>query len=157
LRLGNEVLLLRGAGEALPFSGGLFDAVALSGVIHHLISPDDVFHEIQRVLKPGGYLFILEGNPTSFYRSVVLRIADLLGIIHEASTFPHLSAREITTLMPVGMQVIRTDYVSGFFAPLALSGLGGKYVWAALEWIEDRIVPASLSKWYNFLVLHKLT
>jgi SAM-dependent methyltransferase len=42
----------------LPFAAGLFDAVLCTQVLEHVTEPQCVLREIQRVLKPGGRLFL---------------------------------------------------------------------------------------------------
>jgi len=39
---------------ALPFADGAFDHVTMLAVIEHLAAPEAIFHEIHRVLAPGG-------------------------------------------------------------------------------------------------------
>ncbi len=63
------------AAAALPFRDGAFDTVLATQVIEHLAQPALVFKEIQRVLKPGGYLIItaphiwaLHEEPSDYYR-----------------------------------------------------------------------------------------
>lgn len=56
---------LAGAGEALPFAAGSFDAALVLGVLHHL--PDAVARpamaELARVLRPGGVALVMEDTP----------------------------------------------------------------------------------------------
>ncbi len=61
--------------EALPFEDGLFDAVTSLWVLEHVRSPERVFREIRRVLKPGGKFFFV--TPYAF--SYVLLAKRLLG------------------------------------------------------------------------------
>lgn len=44
--------------EALPFHGGIFDAVICSEVLEHTRDPRVVLTEVSRVLRPGGRLLI---------------------------------------------------------------------------------------------------
>ncbi|RMG97394.1 MAG: class I SAM-dependent methyltransferase [Deltaproteobacteria bacterium] len=57
-------------GRRLPFSDGCFDVVASEYVFEHLVDPALAFHEIARVLRPGGTLVVLTPNRWS-YKSVV--------------------------------------------------------------------------------------
>lgn len=52
---------VRGVGEHLPFQVQAFDAVLAFWSLNHVSQPEAVFHEVHRVLKPGGkFLVILE-------------------------------------------------------------------------------------------------
>ncbi len=69
-----------GDGGALPFADSSFDVVFADNVLEHLASPDVVFAEINRVLRPGGVFFgktpnawhymplIARSTPHSFHR-----------------------------------------------------------------------------------------
>jgi SAM-dependent methyltransferase len=56
---------LAGAGEALPFADGSFDAALVLGVLHHL--PDEVARaamgELARALRPGATVLVMEDTP----------------------------------------------------------------------------------------------
>jgi len=144
-------------GEQLPFKDNFFNVVVMKGVVHHLGKPDLVFREVKRVLQKNGRLVIFEGNPSSWYRCFILKVADLLRIEHETSFFPHLSAEQISNLLiKFGLQP-KTKKVSGLFAPLGLSGIGGKRLWCVLNTVEDffeKYMP--LFSWYNLIVADKV-
>lgn len=46
--------------ESLPFDTGTFDLIFTSGSLHHWLSPEKVFQEIERVLAPGGTVVIFD-------------------------------------------------------------------------------------------------
>jgi len=46
--------VLAGAGEQLPFPDASFDWIICRNVIDHTVSPEKVFEEVRRVLKPDG-------------------------------------------------------------------------------------------------------
>jgi ubiquinone/menaquinone biosynthesis C-methylase UbiE len=50
--------LCRGSVGSLPFGDGTFDFAICSGVAHHTPDCEQVMRELQRVLKPGGVLYI---------------------------------------------------------------------------------------------------
>jgi len=52
--------LVVGDGEHLPYRSGVFDAVVLKGVLHHIPNVDQALQELHRVLKPGGTLLMAE-------------------------------------------------------------------------------------------------
>lgn len=64
-----------GDGQHLPIAGDRFDTVLLLDVLEHLPDPEKCLREIQRILKPGGTLFLqvpflypLHDVPLDFYR-----------------------------------------------------------------------------------------
>lgn len=67
--------------ENLPFSNNYFDYIWSWGVIHHTPNTIQCAKEIERVLKPGGKLFIMLYNRHSFYNwfNVILRYGILKG------------------------------------------------------------------------------
>jgi len=70
----------------LPFATGLFDAVLCTQVLEHVTEPQRVLREIQRVLKPGGQLFLTapqswhqHQKPHDYYRYTSFGLRHLLG------------------------------------------------------------------------------
>lgn len=53
-----RVCYIAGHGEALPYPAGTFDLVILDNVLDHCEAPFLVLDEMNRVLKPGGIIFI---------------------------------------------------------------------------------------------------
>lgn len=49
---------IQGSAEKLPFQANFFDVVLATEIIEHLSQPKLMLAEIQRVLKPGGYLIL---------------------------------------------------------------------------------------------------
>lgn len=56
--LGYRMIAADISAERLPYPDGWFDAVAASHVLEHLPDRDHALDELDRVLKPGGLLFI---------------------------------------------------------------------------------------------------
>lgn len=54
---------VKGKGEALPFAGGSFDAIACCLVIEHAEDADALMAEVARVLAPGGRFLLLVNHP----------------------------------------------------------------------------------------------
>lgn len=68
----------------LPFASGIFKTVALMHVLEHAHAPAQVFAEIFRVLKPGGYFFVdvpfmhqIHHAPHDYYRYTPYALTDL--------------------------------------------------------------------------------
>jgi len=58
-RLGqSRISLCAGSVMRLPFADGAFDFVVCSGVAHHTQDPELVVRELQRVIRPGGLLYV---------------------------------------------------------------------------------------------------
>ena len=54
------LMLVQGCGESLPFASDTFDALLATLVLCSVQSPEDVFGEIRRVVRPGGTISLLE-------------------------------------------------------------------------------------------------
>jgi ubiquinone/menaquinone biosynthesis C-methylase UbiE len=52
------ITLERVDAKRMPYRDGLFDAVVSNSIVHHIPEPIDVFREMRRVVKPGGWLFV---------------------------------------------------------------------------------------------------
>ncbi len=96
----------------MPFDENTFDTAILSQVIEHLENPEKAFKEINRILKPGGTLFIswpflypIHEAPRDFYRYTKY------GIVH-------LAAKS-------DFEIINIESSSGFW--ITLFGFVSKY------------------------------
>lgn len=59
---GEGMTVLQSGGEHLPFADASFNVVVSVWVLEHLETPEKVFAEVARVLKPGGHLIFLTPN-----------------------------------------------------------------------------------------------
>ena len=59
---GEGMAVLQGGGEHLPFADASFDMVVSVWVLEHLETPENVFAEVWRVLRPGGHFVFLTPN-----------------------------------------------------------------------------------------------
>jgi len=60
------------ASDQLPFDSGFFDAVFAGEVVEHVLDTDHFFHEIRRVLRPGGHFILSTPNLASIHNRLVL-------------------------------------------------------------------------------------
>lgn len=78
-RLGNNVRLLRGAAETLPFDDASFDVVICTEVLEHTREPGAVIGELMRVAAPGARVVVSIPNEANIDRAKrVLRSIPLL-------------------------------------------------------------------------------
>lgn len=85
--------------EPLPFADASFDTVILSDVLEHVPDPALVWHEISRVLTPGGkvimnvpFLYWVHAHPHDFYRYTNFAL----------ERFVRISGLSLVTLHPLG-------------------------------------------------------
>jgi ubiquinone/menaquinone biosynthesis C-methylase UbiE len=124
LEVAREKLLKTGAAvelraadaeDSLPWGHDFFDAVTLTGVLHHFFRPREALAEIRRVLRPGGRLLITDPcfvTPVRQILNVALRAAPHDGDFHFYSP-----ARATALLADLGFEVGRARRVGlwGFF------------------------------------------
>lgn len=86
----------RAHGDALPFADRRFDLVVARSVLEHLESPEPVFREIARVLRPGGAFVFLTPSRFDYVSVIASMVPNMLHpkIVRfaegrcEADTFP---------------------------------------------------------------------
>lgn len=113
-----------GDGHSLPFRDGTFDLITANMVVEHVARPWDLFHELRRVLAPGGRVLLhtpnLHGYTTRLTRLVPdpLRppIARLLQRRHEEDVYrtyyrANTAAALGAAAVHAGLEVERIDYV----------------------------------------------
>lgn len=74
-----EVIYLEEKGEALSFEDDTFDFIIMDNVLDHCESPIQVFSEVNRVLKKGGYIYFKQ-NTYNIWGKFVRRIMELFVI-----------------------------------------------------------------------------
>jgi ubiquinone/menaquinone biosynthesis C-methylase UbiE len=79
--------LVRGDSQRLPFTDNSFDAITCSHSFHHYPRQDLVVGEMHRVLRPGGRLFIIDGDRDRIWGRLVY---DVVVVMMEGAV-KHLS------------------------------------------------------------------
>lgn len=82
-----HVLPVQGDSERLPFSAGSFDIVTCANSFHHYPHQDRAVVEMNRVLRPGGRLLLIDGyrdRPWGWFIYDVC-VAGVEGDVHHAS------------------------------------------------------------------------
>jgi ubiquinone/menaquinone biosynthesis C-methylase UbiE len=115
--LRNAVLPVHGDSERLPFATGGFDFVTCANSFHHYPHQELAVAEMQRVLRPGGRLLIIDGYRDApwgwFIYDVCVAFRE--GHVH------HASSKRFRDLMTrAGFQAIAQKVHRGF-APFLLS------------------------------------
>ena len=116
-RLGDEVRLVEGRAESLPFDDASFDALTLTYLLRYVADPAAMLRELARVVRPGGSIASLEfGVPHGVWRP--------LWELH------------VRAVLPVVGRAISPGWhrVGGF--------LGGSIREFAREWPEARLLAA---------------
>ncbi len=67
--------LVRGDAGSLQFRGESFDLVTVNSFLHHVCDYRSVLREIDRVLRPGGYLVLAHEPNRLFFQSALTRTA----------------------------------------------------------------------------------
>jgi SAM-dependent methyltransferase len=84
------------AEDHLPWPDGAFDAVILSGVLHHFFRPRDALAELHRVVTVGGRLVVTE----PWFRPPLRQIANaVLAIVPISGDCRFYTQREVMDLM----------------------------------------------------------
>jgi ubiquinone/menaquinone biosynthesis C-methylase UbiE len=102
---------------SLGFEDGTFDAVIVSGVIHHLSGPESVglLSEVSRVLRPGGILLLWEDIPTRSRVNVIGQLVHKLDVgqhIREADSYKELLSTFFTVQRMEPMRSGFMDYIT---------------------------------------------
>ncbi len=74
-----DVTGLQGCAESMPFADDSFDAVVVSDAFHHFRDQDGAVREMQRVVRRGGGVLVLELDPRGFAMSAIAFGERLLG------------------------------------------------------------------------------
>ena len=88
----------------LPFGDGEFELVFCNDVIEHVLHTDHVLNEINRVLKPGGWLFMSIPNinqPVSLVMQFILDLTPMFAARYRCThyrDFTHRLFQRITTI-----------------------------------------------------------
>lgn len=92
-----HVTFQQGMAEELPLASGSVDIAMCHMLLHHVVSPRTVLAELRRVVRPGGYLVIIDAH-----RHAMRWTPEAFGDLHYGTDLrkvqQHLSALEIKML-----------------------------------------------------------
>lgn len=89
-----RLLLVRGDSQRIPFADNSFDALTCSHSFHHYPRQDLVAAEMHRVLRPGGRLYIVDGDRDRLWGRLVY---DVVVVMMEGAV-KHLSRAAFRSL-----------------------------------------------------------
>lgn len=106
--------------DSLPFHTGEFDTIVLSDVLEHIPRPEQLWHEMFRILATGGKLIMnvpfyywLHGTPYDYYRYTEFALR----------RFADVSGFKVLVLSPVGgVAEVLTDIVAKVLAKVPFGG-----------------------------------
>ena len=76
-----DIVAVQGIAESLPFESARFDFVSMGFALRHVSDLSAVFHEMHRVLRPGGRACVLEITRPSGFAAHALVKAYLRGVV----------------------------------------------------------------------------
>jgi len=128
--------------KELPFADRSFDTILLSDVLEHIPTPERLWHEMARLLKPGGKLLLnvpffywLHEEPNDFYRYT----KHALRCFAEATGFEVILIKEVG-----GAPEIVVDIISKFIS-LRLGPIG-KWTAGVVQTVCRELVASRLGK-----------
>ena len=111
-RLENKVELLKGDSETIMFPNGSFDAVTVAFGVRNFEDLERGLNEINRVLRPGGKLVILECTKPKLpvikhlYNFYLTRIAPFIGRIVSRNKNAYQYLNESVQMFPEGKEFV---------------------------------------------------
>lgn len=101
----NNIHWVQGTAYALPFPDESFDLVHASFLFIHLLEPQKAMAEIRRVLRPGGYVHLVDINDSTFKGAEVLeKVVKAHGEVHAGdrtimNKLPRMALKENLSLV----------------------------------------------------------
>lgn len=87
---GEEVILVRGIAERLPFADDSFDCVVCQGSLDHFAEPERFMAEAARIVRPGGRVVIALAN----FESLSCRLGRLVHRFRRRFGIPEMPGRQ---------------------------------------------------------------
>lgn len=93
-----QVTFREGMAEQLPVATASVDVAMCHMLLHHVVSPRKVLRELRRVVRPGGYVLIIDANAHKHHWTI-----EAFGDVHYGTNLKklqkHLSAIDIKPLL----------------------------------------------------------
>jgi RNA polymerase sigma factor (sigma-70 family) len=133
-----HVSFKEGMAEELPLATGSVDVVMCHMLLHHVVSPRTVLDELRRVVRPGGYVLIIDAHAHKMHWT-----PEAFGDLHYGTDLKkvrkHLSALRMQTLLVEDAGISHSGNFIGRaadFANFLLLGQVGER--GSTDWDHDR-------------------
>lgn len=145
-------------GINIPLTSNSFDAVICTEVLEHAINPDALLIEINRVLKPGGKLFLtvpfmwgLHELPYDFRRYTSVGIQSII----EKSNFRVLNFSKLTTGVSAIKMLISSE-TSNFINNIAAQNFRNTFRFRLIMWLQNKLLTLIYLMWNNILIFDRI-
>ncbi|OPX66580.1 MAG: hypothetical protein A4E37_01919 [Methanoregulaceae archaeon PtaB.Bin056] len=143
-----EIMFARGDLHSLPFREDSFDHVFVCFVLEHLKAPLRALKSLQRILKPGGTLTVIEGDHGSAFfhpqsRYATEAILALERLQRDAGGNPRIGRELFPLLNTAGFRDVRVSprqvYVDDS-KPLLVEGFTRQTFTAMVEGVREKVI-----------------
>jgi len=117
-RLSENIALVHGDSENMPFEDASFDIVNCSASFHHYPNPGKVLSEVKRVLKPGGYFVLCDMYISALFRALFNFLIPRFSKGGDVHTY---SKKEITRLLEAAKFSLMTWKITPYHAFICVS------------------------------------
>jgi ubiquinone/menaquinone biosynthesis C-methylase UbiE len=108
--------LVQGSGLELPYRSGTFDMAMSTDVVEHVAAPRSVFHEVYRVLRPGGLWMVIVPAYQCLWSDRDIRLRH-----HK-----RYRCSELRSLFEEsGFEILKATYINLFYLPIFAGAVFG--------------------------------
>jgi ubiquinone/menaquinone biosynthesis C-methylase UbiE len=148
-----DITFYEGDAEKLPFGSGEFDAVLLSGLVHHFPDQRRLAAEVFRVLKPGARFVAFDPNRMNpfmwLYRDPSSPFYSQVGVTENER--PILAWHTAAVFRKAGF-VVKTDYLAGLAYRYVASQRTQVFL-PVYNAIDKAVFTIGAMKWFRPFVL----
>lgn len=130
-------------GHSIPFKSEIFDLVIIQAVLEHVLIPEKVVSEINRVMRPGGVIYA----ETPFMQQVHEGPYDFIRYTESGHRYLFRHFKMIRSGFTSGAGSALLWSLDFFFSGLLRTRLAGKLIRIVFFWLRffDRIIPSNFN------------